>query len=101
LGRFVAEFRRCGGLWLFECLKLRVHNFNFDAGVLTVHDGKGKKDRTVPLPRSILPELLAQLEQLKHLHEQDMHEGWKDALRFLGRLGEWVRVFLYTVYSNL
>jgi hypothetical protein len=22
------------------------------------------------------------------------HEGWKDALRFLGRLDEWVRVFL-------
>ena len=64
------------GLRLFECLKLRVHNFNFDAGVLTVHDGKGKKDRTVPLPRSILPELLAQLEQVKHLHEQDMHEGY-------------------------
>jgi len=38
------------GLRLFECLKLRVHNFNFDAGVLTIHDGKGKKDRTVPLP---------------------------------------------------
>ncbi|MDO8955504.1 MAG: tyrosine-type recombinase/integrase, partial [Deltaproteobacteria bacterium] len=37
------------GLRLFECLKLRVHNFNFDAGVLTIHDGKGKKDRTVPL----------------------------------------------------
>jgi integron integrase len=64
------------GLRLFECLKLRIHNFNLDAGVLTVHDGKGKKDRTVPLPRSILPELLAQLEQVKNLHERDMHEGY-------------------------
>lgn len=64
------------GLRLFECLKLRIHNFNFDAGVLTVHDGKGKKDRTVPLPRSILSELLAQLEQVKSLHEQDMHQGY-------------------------
>jgi hypothetical protein len=64
------------GLRLFECLKLRIHNFNFDAGVLTVHDGKGKKDRTVPLPRSILPELLAQLEQVKILHEEDMHQGY-------------------------
>jgi len=64
------------GLRLFECLKLRIHNFNFDAGVLTVHDGKGKKDRTVPLPRLILEELLAQLEQVKKLHEQDMHQGY-------------------------
>jgi integrase len=38
------------GLRLFECLNLRVNNFNFDEKILTVHDGKGKKDRTVPLP---------------------------------------------------
>ena len=56
------------GLRLFECLKLRVHNFNFDACVLTIHDGKGKKDRTVPLPKVIIPELLAQLERVKTLH---------------------------------
>lgn len=31
------------GLRLFECLNLRVHCFNFDAGILTVHDSKGKK----------------------------------------------------------
>jgi integron integrase len=64
------------GLRLFECLKLRVHNFNFDAGVLTVHDGKGKKDRTVPLPQKIMPELLDQLERLKRLHEQDLASGF-------------------------
>ncbi len=60
------------GLRLFECLHLRVHCFNFDAGVLTVHDGKGKKDRTVPLPVMILPELKARLELLKVLHRKDM-----------------------------
>jgi len=37
------------GLRLFECLKLRVQNFNFDEQVLTVMDGKGKKARTVPI----------------------------------------------------
>ncbi len=36
------------GLRLFEGLQLRVGDFNFEAGILTVH-GKGKKDRTVPL----------------------------------------------------
>jgi len=64
------------GLRLFECLKLRVHNFNFDAGVLTIHDGKGKKDRTVPLPKVIIPELLAQLERVKTLHEKDLSIGF-------------------------
>lgn len=64
------------GLRLFECLKLRVHNFNFDAGVLTIHDGKGKKDRTVPLPQKIMPELLDHLEGVKSLHEQDLKAGF-------------------------
>lgn len=64
------------GLRLFECLKLRVHNFNFDAGILTVHDGKGKKDRTVPLPQAIVSELKAQIERVKKLHEQDLAAGY-------------------------
>jgi integron integrase len=64
------------GLRLFECLKLRVHNFNFDAGVLTIHDGKGKKNRTVPLPKVIIPELLAQLERVKTQHEKDLSIGF-------------------------
>ncbi|MEA3416018.1 MAG: tyrosine-type recombinase/integrase [Thermodesulfobacteriota bacterium] len=32
------------GLRLFECLNLRVHCMNLDAGIVTVHDGKGQKD---------------------------------------------------------
>jgi len=64
------------GLRLFECLGLRVHCMNFDTGVLTVHDGKGQKDRTVPLPDSVLPELRRQLESLKELHRRDLSRGY-------------------------
>jgi integron integrase len=64
------------GLRLFECLKLRVQNFNFDEGMLTVLDGKGKKARTVPIPQSILQELLAQLERVKETHEEDLKAGY-------------------------
>ena len=39
------------GLRLFECLNLRVHCFNIYSCILTIHDGKGYKDRTVPLPK--------------------------------------------------
>jgi integron integrase len=67
------------GLRLFECLKLRVHNFNFDAGVLTVHEGKGKKDRTVPLPQVIVPDLKAHLEHVKELHRKDLNAGYAGA----------------------
>ena len=64
------------GLRVFECLNLRMQCFNFDARVLTVHDGKGLKDRTVPLPETILPELQAQLESLKVLHQQDLDKDY-------------------------
>ncbi len=42
--------------WDKICVKLRVQNFNFDDGILTVH-GKGSKDRTVPIPQTIMPAL--------------------------------------------
>ncbi|MDO8721407.1 MAG: integron integrase [Syntrophales bacterium] len=63
------------GLRLFECVKLRVKNFNFDAGILTVH-GKGSKDRTVPIPQTIMPELTAQFEAIKKLHDEDIAAGY-------------------------
>ncbi len=64
------------GLRLFECLKLRVQNFNFDEGMLTVMDGKGKKARTVPIPQSIMQDLLAQIELVKRFHEADLKAGY-------------------------
>jgi len=64
------------GLRLFECLNLRVQCFNFDDGVLTVHDGKGKKDRTVPLPQVLVPELRAHLSRVENLHRLDIRDGF-------------------------
>ena len=60
------------GLRLAECMKLRINNFNFDYNILTIHDGKGKKDRTVPLPVSIGPELKRQVEKIIELHQADL-----------------------------
>ncbi len=64
------------GLRLSECIRLRVQDINFDTRILTVHDGKGKKDRTVPLPETILPELKAQLESVITLHQKDLEAGY-------------------------
>lgn len=63
-------------LRLFECVNLRINNFNFDAGILTVHDGKEKKDRSVPLPETILPELKAHLERVKNLYQMDLDANY-------------------------
>ena len=67
------------GLRLFECLKLRVQNFNFDEGILSIQDGKGKKSRTVPIPQAITPELLDQLETVRKLHSTDLDAGYSGA----------------------
>ena len=63
LERLPAPYRLVGALLydadcaLSECLELRIHCFNLDSGLLTVHDGKGQKDRTVPLPARMMPEI--------------------------------------------
>ncbi len=56
-------------------MTLRVKNFNFDAGILTVH-GKGDKDRTVPIPQAITSELTAQLEVVKKQYDADVAAGF-------------------------
>jgi len=47
--------------------------------MLTVHDGKGKKDRTVPLPEKIVPELKAHRESVISLHQEDLRSGYAGA----------------------
>lgn len=70
------------GLRLFECLQLRINHLNFDSMILTVHDGKGQKDRTVPLPASILQELKSQIDRVYNLHEKDLKSGYDGAFMF-------------------
>ncbi len=64
------------GLRLFECLKLRVQDVNLEVGVLTVHDGKGQKDRTLPLPVVLMPALRAQLDRVASVHRADLAAGY-------------------------
>ncbi len=63
------------GLRLFEGIKLRVQDFNFDEGVLTIR-GKGNKVRTVPIPQTLMENLLAQIEAVKKLHDEDLLAGY-------------------------
>ena len=58
------------GLRLFECLNLRVSDFNLDGCMLTVHDDKGKKDRSIPLPETVIPEIRNQFDVVADLHEK-------------------------------
>ncbi|MDY0276385.1 MAG: integron integrase [Desulfomicrobium sp.] len=73
------------GLRLFECMKLRVQDLDFSAGMLRIHDGKGKKDRTVPLPALLYEELKEQIERVTALQQQDCEQGY-DGVFMGGRL---------------
>ena len=64
------------GLRLFECMSLRINDLNFDTGILTVHDGKGVKDRTVPIPETIAPDLKIQITSVIDLHRADLRSGY-------------------------
>lgn len=74
--RLVAKLLYGCGLRLFECLNLRVNAINFETALITIHDGKGQKDRAVPLPEALREELLAQLERLKIEHKRDLNRNY-------------------------
>ncbi len=55
--------------------------------MLTIHDGKGKKDRTLPLPESISDALQNQVNYVIELHEADL-KGGSSGVFMPGRLEE-------------
>jgi site-specific recombinase XerD len=42
------------GLRLLECARLRIKDVDFERREIRVHDGKGRKDRVVPLPIALM-----------------------------------------------
>ncbi|MEM6848985.1 MAG: integron integrase [Pseudomonadota bacterium] len=60
------------GLRLAEALRLRVKDFSFEYRQITIYDGKGKKDRIVPLADTTTPEIQTQLEQVRRVYECDL-----------------------------
>ena len=70
------------GLRLSECTNIRVNNLNFDAMILTIHNGKGKKDRTLPLPKALLFDLKKQIDVVKRLHIEDRDNNYAGVFMF-------------------
>lgn len=66
------------GMRLMECIRLRVGDLDFGHRLLVVRDGKGGKDRVVPLPERLADPLEAHLEGVRRLHEEDVEAGVGD-----------------------
>lgn len=59
------------GLRISECLRLRVKDIDFDQTRVTVRQGKGRKDRVLPMPEKLRDELRVHIDGLKELWQQD------------------------------
>lgn len=64
------------GLRLMECQRLRVQDVDFGYGQIMVRQGKGDKDRVVPLPERHAELLKRQVEMVEKLHQEDLKAGF-------------------------
>jgi integron integrase len=63
------------GMRLMECVRLRVKDVDFDRGEIVVREGKGAKDRRVPLPKRLRDPLHERIERTRVVHAQDLAAG--------------------------
>ena len=64
------------GMRLLECSRLRVQDIDFSYRQIFIRDGKGNKDRIVPLPVKLIEPLSQQIEHTGKLHTQDLANGY-------------------------
>ena len=64
------------GLRQAECLALRVKDVDFAYRHIVVRDGKGARDRVVPLPEATVQPLQEHLGRVRALHRRDLREGY-------------------------
>lgn len=64
------------GMRIMECVRLRVKDVDFEKREITIRSGKGDKDRLTMLPAPLIDPLYMHLEKVRHLHEQDLKDGY-------------------------
>ncbi|HTE42279.1 MAG TPA: integron integrase [Steroidobacteraceae bacterium] len=67
------------GMRLMECTRLRVMDVDFGYSQLVVRDGKGSKDRIVPLPDKCRAQLEVQIGNTLKVHQEDLAHGLGEA----------------------
>ena len=74
--RIMAELMYATGARIIELIRLRVKDIDFYRNQITIREGKGEKDRTVPLPSELIEDLKHQLVRVKARHNEDLAEGY-------------------------
>lgn len=85
--RLVVGLLYGSGLRISEALQLRIQDLDLDQSRIMVRRGKGQKDRTTVLPRSLAKDLSRHLESVRAQHEADLQagSGWVQIPRGLDR----------------
>ena len=73
--RLMIELMYGSGLRLLESCRLRVKDIDFERQQILVREGKGDKDRAVPLPERLSDRLQRQIDSSSQLHRRDLEEG--------------------------
>ncbi len=76
--QLMAKLLYGSGLRLMECVSLRVKDIDFGYRQIIVRDGKGRKDRVVPLPSATIVDLQKQIKQAAKFHREDIEKGVGD-----------------------
>jgi integron integrase len=64
------------GLRHRECRRLRIKDIGIDEGHIVVRTGRGEKDRITVLPERSRQALIAQIEAVRRLHQEDLAMGF-------------------------
>jgi integron integrase len=75
VNRLMVELMYGTGMRILECCRLRVKDVDFERRQIIVREGKGDKDRAVPLPERLIEQLHTQVEWVSRQHEHDVAEG--------------------------
>lgn len=62
--QLLASLMYGAGLRVVETARLRIKDVDFDKQIITIHDGKGAKDRTTLLPAPLIAPLLERRERM-------------------------------------
>jgi len=74
--QLIAKLMYGSGIRCIECLRLRVLDVDFERSTLNIFEGKGAKDRLVPLDESLHDPLKRQIATVKQIHETDLSNGY-------------------------
>jgi integron integrase len=74
--KLVASLLYGSGLRLLEAVRVRIQDIDFENNYIIVGEGKGDKDRLVPLPQKFIPALQRQIERVRLLHKEDLAQGY-------------------------